>query len=105
MTHKQNDKRDWKECDNAISLDEEFVIDVPKPYHLLNEYCASLGHKANHAFPPDNNCIYYPYFNHPIFGKIKCLKSVKAIEKDEEILVDYGYDENDAPSWYHKPAH
>ena len=61
---------------------------------------ASLGHKANHASPPENNCIYYRYDSHPVFGRIKCLRSVRGIKRGEELLVDYGYEAHDAPAWW-----
>ncbi|ELR22916.1 MORN repeat-containing protein [Acanthamoeba castellanii str. Neff] len=100
ITHEFNDRRLWSECSNAISLDDDLVIDVPRPFDQLDHYSASLGHKANHASPPDNNCIYYPYDGHPVFGRIKCLRSVRSIKQGEELLVDYGYEAHEAPEWW-----
>lgn len=54
----QVDSRDWAMNGNTISLDEDTVIDVPQPFDQLENYCASLGHKANHSFTP--NCRYEP---------------------------------------------
>lgn len=54
----QVDSRDWAMNGNTISLDEDTVIDVPQPFDQLENYCASLGHKANHSFSP--NCRYEP---------------------------------------------
>lgn len=54
----QVDSRDWALNGNTISLDEDTVIDVPQPFDRLENYCASLGHKANHSFTP--NCKYEP---------------------------------------------
>lgn len=54
----QVDSRDWAVNGNTISLDEDTVIDVPQPFDQLENYCASLGHKANHSFTP--NCTYEP---------------------------------------------
>lgn len=54
----QVDSRDWAMNGNTISLDEDTVIDVPQPFDQLQNYCASLGHKANHSFTP--NCRYEP---------------------------------------------
>ncbi|OCT97063.1 hypothetical protein XELAEV_18009285mg [Xenopus laevis] len=83
---------------------QEVVIDVPAPYNSSNKYCASLGHKANHSFTP--NCM-YDTFVHPRFGPIKCIRTMRAVEKDEEPTVAYGYDHNvtgknspEAPEWY-----
>ncbi|PKU32148.1 hypothetical protein llap_17548 [Limosa lapponica baueri] len=104
ITHQEVDSRDWALNGNTISLDEETVIDVPEPYNHAAKYCASLGHKANHSFTP--NCIYDP-FVHPRFGPIKCIRTIRAVEKDEELTVAYGYDHNpvgqngpEAPEWY-----
>ncbi|XP_071975535.1 histone-lysine N-methyltransferase SETD7 [Engystomops pustulosus] len=104
ITHQEVDSRDWSQNGNTISLDDETVIDVPDPYYMTNKYCASLGHKANHSFSP--NCM-YDTFVHPRFGPIKCIRTIRAVEKDEELTVAYGYDHNsagmngpEAPEWY-----
>lgn len=96
--------REWHLNDNTISLDENTVIDVPSNYSSLTRYCASLGHKANHSFEP--NCK-YSLFQHPYFGKIKCICTIKCVQTNEELTVAYGYDHNglgwnqaDAPQWY-----
>lgn len=81
---------------NKNSYDYEQMI-VMMGHPLLG---ASLGHKANHASPPENNCVYLRYDSHPVFGRIKCLRSVKKIKQNEEILVDYGYEANDVPEWW-----
>ncbi|XP_041847178.1 histone-lysine N-methyltransferase SETD7 [Melanotaenia boesemani] len=106
ITHSEVDGRDWSLNGNTISLDEETVIDVPQPFDQTEVYCASLGHKANHAFIP--NCKYDP-FAHPRFGLIKCIRTLRAVQKGEELTVAYGYDhessgENgpEAPEWYKK---
>ncbi|MBN3290681.1 SETD7 methyltransferase, partial [Polypterus senegalus] len=106
ITHQEVDGRDWSLNGNTISLDEDTVLDVPEPYNNIRKYCASLGHKANHSFTP--NCMYDTYV-HPRFGPIKCIRTVKAVEKDEELTVAYGYDHYDsarsgleAPEWYKK---
>nr|XP_058923536.1 histone-lysine N-methyltransferase SETD7 isoform X4 [Kogia breviceps] len=98
------DSRDWALNGNTLSLDEETVIDVPEPYNRVSKYCASLGHKANHSFTP--NCI-YDMFVHPRFGPIKCIRTLRAVEADEELTVAYGYDHSppgksgpEAPEWY-----
>ncbi|XP_004073641.1 histone-lysine N-methyltransferase SETD7 [Oryzias latipes] len=104
ITHSEVDSRDWALNGNTISLDEDTVIDVPKPFDQTERYCASLGHKANHSFTP--NCKYDP-FVHPRFGQIKCIRTLRAVQKEEELTVAYGYDhkptgQNDpeAPDWY-----
>lgn len=46
-------------------------------------------------------------FVHPRFGPIKCIRSLRAVEADEELTVAYGYDHSppgksgpEAPEWY-----
>ncbi|XP_015817332.3 histone-lysine N-methyltransferase SETD7 [Nothobranchius furzeri] len=104
ITHSEVDSRDWAMNGNTISLDEDTVIDVPQPFDQIEKYCASLGHKANHSFTP--NCKYEPFI-HPRFGPIKCIRSMRAVQKDEELTVAYGYDHEpsgqsrpEAPDWY-----
>lgn len=70
----------------------------------MSKYCASLGHKENHFFTP--NCI-YDIFVHPRFGPIKCIRTLRAVEAEEELTVAYGYDHSppgksgpEAPEWY-----
>ncbi|XP_072898824.1 histone-lysine N-methyltransferase SETD7 isoform X1 [Hemitrygon akajei] len=104
ITHEEVDSRDWSLNSNTISLDDDTVIDVPEPYNSTKQYCASLGHKANHSFTP--NCI-YATFIHPRFGPVKCIRTIRAVQRDEELTVDYGYDHYsagkggpEAPDWY-----
>ncbi|XP_075948222.1 histone-lysine N-methyltransferase SETD7 isoform X1 [Anarhichas minor] len=104
ITHSEVDSRDWALNGNTISLDEDTVIDVPQPSDQTERYCASLGHKANHSFIP--NCK-YDAFVHPRFGPIKCVRTLRAVQKDEELTVAYGYDHEtpgnngpEAPDWY-----
>ena len=40
---------------------------------------------------------------HPRFGDVRCVRSLRIIEKNEEIYEDYQYDTtnfNDTPRWY-----
>ncbi|XP_029368990.1 histone-lysine N-methyltransferase SETD7 [Echeneis naucrates] len=104
LTHSEVDSREWALNGNTISLDEDTVIDVPQPFDITDRYCASLAHKANHSFTP--NCKYDPYV-HPRFGQIKCIRTLRAVQKDEELTVAYGYDHGltgkngpEAPDWY-----
>lgn len=104
LSHEEVNNREWHLNNNTISLDENTVIDVPSKYSSLTIYCASLGHKANHSFEP--NCK-YSLFQHPYFGKIKCICTIKSVQANEELTVAYGYDHNglgrneaDAPQWY-----
>lgn len=101
ISHVEVDDRDWRWNNNTISLDDHIVIDVPENLSDTNIYRASLGHKANHSFTP--NCMYDPY-NHPRFGLIKSIRTIRNVLAGEELTVAYGYDhsklETDAPCWY-----
>ncbi|GAM18508.1 hypothetical protein SAMD00019534_016830 [Acytostelium subglobosum LB1] len=91
------DDRDWEFNRNTMYLDKETYIDIPPEWSTSDKYCASLGHKANHDL--NNNTVYRSCY-HPRFGDIKCVRSIRAIAKDEEILVNYDYEEKDKPQWY-----
>jgi len=97
------DARSWQENENAISLNDQWALDVPRPYDRTSHYRASLAHKANHAFLPN---VRYAPFDHPRFGNIKCIRTLRPISAGEELLVSYDYhhgtDGNDVPCWYKK---
>lgn len=51
-------------------------------------------------------------FVHPRFGPIKCIRTIRAVQKDEELTVAYGYDHEpsgksgpEAPDWYKQELH
>ena len=90
---------DWELNDNVISLTDEVCIDVPPKWSKTSEYCASLGHKANHS--AQHNAEYTLAF-HPRFGDIKALRAMRGIRKGEEVFVDYGYFD-EAPDWWVRP--
>jgi len=102
LTHESVNARDWMLNGNTISIDELGVIDVP-PQYGLSVYKASLAHKSNHCF---QNNAKYDWYDHPRFGLIKCIRTIKPVKKDEEITVLYDYNELDengvleAPAWY-----
>ncbi len=60
---------------------------------------ATLGHKANHSNLPNAE---WSLVEHPRFGLIRGLSSIRAIEAGEEILVNYHMNLADAPDWYKK---
>lgn len=104
LSHEVVDGRHWNANGNCISLDKDSVIDVPEDMSSTSQYCASLGHKANHSFDP--NARYAPC-EHPCFGRIKCIQAIKLILSGDEITVDYDYHheiegEQFAPDWYLK---
>ena len=92
------DSRMLSENGNVVLLDDsDICIDVPVPYDSRTHYCATSGHKANHD-AKRRNAVYINAF-HPRFGHISALKSLRVIEPDEEILLDYEYAEA-KPEWY-----
>lgn len=103
LTHKEVDGREWSLNGNTISLDDDCVLDVPSQWSTLESYKATLGHKANHSFNP--NCI-YDLFHHPRFGPIKCIRTLRSINSDEELTCCYDYNHQkpdssaDLPEWY-----
>lgn len=63
-------------------------------------FCPSLA-------PGMTMCLFLLRFVHPRFGPIKCIRTLRAVEADEELTVAYGYDHSppgksgpEAPEWY-----
>jgi len=77
---------------------EEMVLDVPEQYRSIYQYRTTLGHKANHLFEGKN--AVYDTVNHPVQGGIVILVATHAIQPDDEIIVDYLYDVEEAEPWY-----
>ncbi len=98
LSHSVVDGRDWEHNGNTISLDEDTVLDVPSELSSCANYCATLGHKANHSSSP-NAC--YDVFDHPLYGCIKCVRALLDIAPSQEITVDYGFDGvHGYPQWW-----
>ena len=102
VSHEEVDARDWALNANTISLDDDWVIDVPPDASNLESYRASLAHKANCQITQDLNNSKYDLFTHPRFGVIKCIRLVRDVEEGEEIFVDYDYT-TECPEWYGAP--
>ncbi len=92
------DRRSGTENKNVVLLDccDSHALDVPPPFDGTSAYCASLGHKANHASPPAANCLYVDAF-HPRFGVCSALQTMRPIAEGEELLLDYELIEE--PDW------
>ena len=52
----------------------DMFLDIPQNYVSWNKYKASAGHKVNHSKNPN---VAYTECEHPIFGKILCLYTLK----------------------------
>ena len=100
-THDVINNREWSENANALTINDEFAVDIPPELASVDAYCATLGHFANHHWARQN-CEYQPYWS-PRFGDIKCLRAIKDIQPHQEILVDYDY-KDEFPDWYRKFA-
>ena len=88
---------------NLIVLTDDLTINVPPHFSSITEYRGSLDHKANLKLDEDEINAEYDEMNHPRFGLVKCLRSIRDIEVGEEVYVDYGYGEEEEdwhPSWY-----
>ena len=82
---------DWADTDHSA------FVDVPPECTDSDAYHASLAHKANHSFDP--NCKYVA-IEHPRFGRIPALQTLRLIQKGEELFAHYKYDMALAPQWY-----
>lgn len=104
QTSEKTERNRWNENSNTIALSEEdgVDIDVSPKYSDLSQYCASLGHKANHTFDDSRQSAMYSHFDHPRFGHIKCIRTIRPVKAGEELLVDYGYSlhHKGGPSWW-----
>lgn len=83
--------------DYKIRLNADIDMDIPKGFHLLENYCATLAHKANHTFEPNAE---WTLFEHPRFGLIRSLTAKKEIAADQEVLVNYQMAMAKSPEWY-----
>ena len=53
--------------------------------------------QIQHSFTP--NCE-MDDFEHPRFGDIKCVATLRPIKAGEELTIHYEYELNTAPIWY-----
>ena len=66
-----------------------------------NYYNATMAHKANSKFL-DINTHLGGFMDTPRYGLLPAFFSIEDIQKDEEILVNYGYHLKAGPPWYVK---
>jgi hypothetical protein len=64
------------------------VLNIPTSSQDTETYCATLGHKANHAKKANSE---YRYVHHPRFGEIVGLFMLEDAVAGQEVVVDYGY--------------
>ena len=76
---------------------KEGVIDIPPEYISTKVYKATCAHKCNHSFTPNAK---FALFDHPRFGAVPSILTIKEIKAGDEITVSYDYAMDDAPPWY-----
>jgi len=64
----------------------DMFLDIPQNYVSWNKYKASAGHKVNHSKSPN---VAYTECEHPVFGKILCLYTLKDLTKGTELFTQY----------------
>ena len=80
-------------------LNKELDIFLPQQYWYLYQYRQTLGHKLNHSFKYNN--VKFGHAYHPRFGKCRAIIALKNIPRNQELLVDYGYEKGSlVPEWY-----
>ena len=90
-------------CEYQIFLDWHLApaspsLDILPDAAAYKDYKASLGHKVNHNWEP--NCMYSKY-NHPVFGHTALgIKTIRRVERREELTTNYRYDADNCPDWY-----
>ena len=76
-------------------------MDIPPRYRNLENYRATLGHKACHTFHKNAVNVKFENYYHPHFASIIALVATRDIHTKEEILVNYNYKNiKKAPEWY-----
>ena len=94
---KQFMKSEGFTSDYVIRLNSQIDLDIPNEYKDLKNYCATIGHKANHSFLPNAK---WSRLDHPRFGMICSITALTDIKKGDEVLVNYGLGMGHAPDWY-----
>jgi histone-lysine N-methyltransferase SETD7 len=114
----RSERRRWSENSNTIALIDDvgaksdIDIDVSAQWATTDKYCASVAHKCNHTFDRAAQNAAYCMALHPRFGLIKAIRTLRAVQAGEELLVDYGYSVpldakgnvrgKAGPDWYRK---
>ena len=89
----------WDILRNLMTFYGPIKIHIPKPYWNISNFRSTLGHKVNHSFKYATTIFGWVF--HPRFGNIRSIVAIQDIAKGEEVLVNYGYSQNNhAPKWY-----
>lgn len=99
LRYKSNKNNNNKDHGYKLNLNPDTDIDIPPQWADTANYTATLGHKICHSFAP--NCE-FDNFEHPRFGNIKCIVTLRPVPEGEELTADYQYDLSVAPCWYKK---
>ena len=75
------------------------MIDIEPRYRNITEFRTTLGHKVNHSFEPNAS---FDLVDHPVFGGIVCVFALLPIQKNGEILVNYGYGKEALYEWFRR---
>lgn len=101
LPYEPGQKENWETSGYKIFVNADHSsgerIDLPGNLIETSNYCATLGHKMNHSF--DYNCTEW-FFDHPRHGVVPCAQAQRHIALGEELLLHYGYDPGNCPSWY-----
>ena len=66
-------------------------------YQKSSDYTATLAHKINHSFDPNSEFV---SAQHPCYGRIPAVRTIRRVAKGEELLAHYGMDMETAFDWY-----
>ena len=56
--------------DYKVHFSSELDLDIPSDMRRLDQYCATLAHKANHSFAPNTR---WGRMEHPRYGRVVTL--------------------------------
>jgi len=83
--------------DYRINCEKEVDLDILDEHIPIENYRATLGHKACHSF---NNNASFAQLWHPRFGLIMSVVAKEDILAGEEVFVTYNYTIAKSPEWY-----
>ena len=78
---------------------DNVTLHIPPEFSDTGRYQATLGHKMNHKFPPENNCR-FAGTDSARFGLIMSVVTTRDVRRGEELFVNYNYPSNTNLPWY-----